>query len=96
MIHKCISLIQSWASRIAEGSKTTEYRNWPTRYRGKVIICASAKKFSEEPDLPLGCTVCQVEIYDCVWDEDEDCYGWKLRNVKPVPQFPVKGIAWFL
>lgn len=40
---KAISIKQPWASLIAEGVKDIENRSWPTKFRGRVLIHASAK-----------------------------------------------------
>lgn len=36
-----LSVLQPWASLIAEGKKRIETRSWPTRYRGRILIHAS-------------------------------------------------------
>lgn len=41
---KAISLYQPWASLIAVGAKKYETRSWTTRYRGPLLICASANE----------------------------------------------------
>ena len=40
---KAISIKQPWASLIVEGVKDIENRTWPTKFRGRVLIHASAK-----------------------------------------------------
>lgn len=40
---KALSLIQPWASLIMDGRKTIETRSWQTKYRGILVIHASAK-----------------------------------------------------
>jgi len=40
---KAISIKQPWAQLIAQGLKTLEIRSWKTKYRGPLLICASAK-----------------------------------------------------
>lgn len=40
---KTITEKQPWASLIVEGIKDIENRTWPTKYRGRVLIHASAK-----------------------------------------------------
>lgn len=45
---KAISIKQPWASLIVEGIKPIENRTWPTKYRGKVFIHASAKMVQHE------------------------------------------------
>ena len=40
---KAISLWQPWASLIPLGLKHYETRSWKTNYRGKLLICSTAK-----------------------------------------------------
>lgn len=42
---KAISIKQPWASLIVKGIKDIENRTWATKYRGRVLIHASAKAF---------------------------------------------------
>lgn len=48
---KAISLWEPWASLIATGAKTIETRSWPTKYRGKLLICAAKKRDKDSLDL---------------------------------------------
>ncbi|BAY66907.1 hypothetical protein NIES22_70510 (plasmid) [Calothrix brevissima NIES-22] len=41
---KAISLWQPWASLIPLGFKHYETRIWPTKYRGKLLICSTVHK----------------------------------------------------
>jgi hypothetical protein len=41
---KVITIKQPWASIIIEGIKDIENRTWKTKYRGKILIHASAKQ----------------------------------------------------
>lgn len=41
---KALTLHQPWASLVALGVKTIETRSWPTRYRGRLLIHAGAKR----------------------------------------------------
>lgn len=101
-----LSVRQPFAEQIASGKKKMEYRSWTTRHRGPLLICASAqvhdsikekggKALRDALALPLGKMVCVVDVVDVVWDEDEDCYAWKLRNPRRVVGEPVKGCASF-
>jgi len=40
---KALSLLQPWASLIAQGDKRIETRSWSTSYRGQIAIHASAR-----------------------------------------------------
>lgn len=42
-LNKAISIKQPWAYLICAGIKDVENRTWPTKYRGRVYIHASAK-----------------------------------------------------
>lgn len=41
---KVLSIIEPWASLIANGKKSIETRSWKTSYRGELYIHASKKK----------------------------------------------------
>ena len=77
---KALSIKQPWATLIRDGvtlpdgstwHKTVEGRSWPTSFRGPLVIHAS-----KTPDKaacrmfglcgPLGVTVAQVDLVDCV------------------------------
>lgn len=44
---RALTLIQPWASLIADGRKTFETRGWPTAYRGAIAIHAGKKLDAE-------------------------------------------------
>lgn len=48
---KALSIKQPWAYLIAAGIKDIENRTWQTKYRGKVLIHASAKLAGKLPYL---------------------------------------------
>ena len=75
-----ISLWQPWASAMASGVKTIETRSWPTTHRGDLVICSAKRKpsayecgddetYRAAMQMPYGCAVCVVEMYDC-WPTD--------------------------
>ncbi len=41
---KALSLRSDYALEVLNGDKTIEYRSWPTKYRGDLLICAAAHK----------------------------------------------------
>ena len=41
---KCLTVCQPWASAIVHGPKRIENRNWPTTYRGPLLIHAGKSK----------------------------------------------------
>lgn len=101
-----LSVRQPFAEKIASGKKRVEYRSWPTKHRGPLLICASAQVHESVKDeggkalrdalaLPMGCMVCIVDVVDCVWDEIEEVWEWKLKNPRRVRPEPVKGCASF-
>jgi hypothetical protein len=79
---KALSIRQPWSWLIVNGYKTIENRDWPTRFRGPVLIHASKIMDPEDyewirityPDVPLpplsdlerGGIVGQCEIVGCV------------------------------
>ena len=88
---KAISIKQPWADQIIFGNKKIEYRSWPTKYRGDVLICSSKKS---EPgacaSALTGHAIGIVEIADCKQFEEGE-YQWTLANPRPIKPFPVKG-----
>ena len=63
-----LAVRQPYASQIAIGKKTIEWRKKPWKYRGPVIICASASPKIKTPTdayLPTGAAVCIVDIVHC-------------------------------
>ncbi|GIL16889.1 MAG: hypothetical protein BroJett040_06400 [Oligoflexia bacterium] len=86
---RAISIRQPYVEDILRGKKKFEYRSRATKIRGRVYLYASLgpghesywKKIKLEPgDLPTGVIVGSVEIIDCRFFEDDECYGYKLRN----------------
>jgi|SRR5690242_8015772 len=84
---KAITLIQPWASLIADGIKTIETRSWPTNYRGPIAIHAgkgvdaeACKDFGYDPvSIRKGCVIAVGVLTDCRRFPDatmpEDRYG---------------------
>ena len=96
---KALSIRQPWASLIACAEKTIELRAWTTRYRGPLLICASA---NEQSDGPKGVAVAIVDLVDvrpatpadataARCQPCEDAFAWLLAHARPVDPFPVKG-----
>lgn len=87
---------------IVKGLKTVEVRTWTTRYRGDLLICATAKKGK---GLISGHALGVVTLADVVPMKREhakaamvnpyaywgDCYAWILENPRPIKPFPMKG-----
>lgn len=86
-----ISIKQPYAELILVGKKKLEYRNRPTRIRGRVWIYASQKPAdddaswrrsgSEPGELPVGVVVGSVEIVGCRALGKDD-YGYVLARPK--------------
>lgn len=95
---KALSLKEPWANLVRNGKKTIETRKWKTNYRGKLLICASAKPKSEFS----GNAIAIVTVVDCrpmtKDDEKKACIAlypranaWLLKDITPIKPFPVKG-----
>lgn len=102
---KALSVKSPHAQRIAIGRKTLEIRSRRTHYRGDLLICVSKRASAGLRDYHgayLGHAICVAELYDCramlPGDEADACHPflpgqfvWKLRNVRIIRPFPVKG-----
>lgn len=73
---KAISVKQPWAYLLCAGIKDVENRTWPTKYRGRVYIHASA-------DRKLNLTILTKEQYRRVCD----VFDWNSETVKPVDRW---------
>jgi hypothetical protein len=87
---RALSVKQPYAEAIMRGTKKVEYRNGPTKIRGRVFIYAALGRDSAEEelkrmaecrikdvdcdDLPRGVIIGTVELFDC---NDGD---WYLRH----------------
>lgn len=75
---KVLTIKQPFATLIAEGYKTYEFRTWKTKYRGELLIHAGKgidKKAMErfkhlELDYPTGCILAKATLTDCVYVDD--------------------------
>tara|TARA_R100001086_G_C11715355_1_gene225354 strand:+ start:250 stop:666 length:417 start_codon:yes stop_codon:yes gene_type:complete len=96
-----LSIRQPWCHRILHAGKDVENRNWPTRYRGPVLIHAGKAWDDGKPPeadqvhMPRGGIVGVVEIIDCVSSMDSEWFcgpfGFVLRNAQPLPFRPCRG-----
>ncbi len=95
---KALSIKEPWVSLILNGSKTIETRTWKTKYRGKLLLCASLKPASDIS----GNAFATADLIDCrkmVKDDEVDAccdiyigaYSWVLENVKRIKPFKVRG-----
>lgn len=94
---RTLTVKQPWADLIAGGIKTIEVRSWTTRYRGPVLITASASHSRTDDarihqrvsDERLGITVCVVNLVDvrpATADDFDACGGFD----------PSGSLAWVL
>ena len=100
-----LSIRQPWCHRILFEGKDVENRDWPTKFRGPVLIHASKGVDAEDRDeiraenMPLGGICGVMEIVDCVSDMDSKWfmgrYGFVIRNAAALPFVPVKGMLGF-
>jgi hypothetical protein len=101
---KALSIRQPWCHHILYDGKDVENRDWPTNFRGRVLIHAS-KNESEDRELirakkmPLGGIVGVMEIVDCVSKMNSQWFcgdfGFVIRNAKPIDLIPCKGALGF-
>ena len=100
---KIISIRQPWAHLIVKGSKNIENRDWPTSYRGPILIHASLKidrkacfTHKLNPNhLQKGGVIGIAQLVDCVrnhrgrWFVGR--YGFVLRNRRSIRFVEWKG-----
>jgi len=100
-----LSVRQPYASLIALGEKTIEWRTRPWAYRGPVVICASKKpkwpmRAKNPPDrktyLPTGSAVCIVDMVDCRPMTGDDLYAACCGDMSSGPGDDLAGFAWML
>ena len=97
---RAISIRQPWVELILTGEKQAEYRSRPTNVRGRVFIYASLtpaeslsgwNKVGKQPgELPTGQIVGTVEIVDCVWEAERNCYAYILTEPKRLAEPPLR------
>ena len=100
---KGLSLRQPWPEQILRGEKTEEFREVPTKHRGRIYIYASLGRLEDEDQLseecgydvsslPRGVVVGTVEIADCEYQPDEGDYAWFLENPQRIdpPVAPIE------
>jgi len=90
---KTLSIRHPWIDLILAGSKTVEVRTWATRYRGPLLLHASAGfgiaereaavRLRQPPPEPasLGAVVGIAELVDCRPMRRED---WKKAGLPPL------------
>jgi predicted transcriptional regulator len=95
---KAISIKEPYATLILQGKKTIETRTWTTKYRGDILLCASANPKSKIS----GYAFVIAELYDIkpmtIDHEKQACcevydkaQSWFLRHIRKIPPTKVKG-----
>ena len=90
---KVLSLQEPYATFIKEGFKKIETRSWKTNYRGKLLIHAGksnkwlneisdsrVKRLLELTSLNHGKIICQVDLVDCVYMDEQFIDEIKKNN----------------
>lgn len=96
---KALSIYTEFATEIAKGWKTVEWRTWKTDYRGDIVICASSRK---QTGYVSGYALCVVELVDIVPFKEEhldaalmdyvsEGWAWILNNPRMIKPVPAKG-----
>lgn len=88
-----LSVKQPFASLIAVGEKTVEWRSRVWNYRGPVVICASKspkwRTHGKEPGskayLPTGAAICIVDMVDCRPITRKDLYAACCEDFRGKP-----------
>lgn len=99
---KALSIHPVFADEIFYQEKTVEVRSWKTDYRGDILICSTAKKFSGtipghalcvanlKDIVPMKKKHCKAAMMDPQYYNPDD-FAWILDDVRPIYPFPVKG-----
>ena len=99
---KALSIHPEYAMNIIKGLKKVEVRSWTTKYRGDMLICASAK---QGKGLISSHALGVVTLEDVVpmqrghardamvspYEDWRGYYAWILKNPRPIVPFPMKG-----
>ncbi len=91
---KALSIRQPYASEIASGEKTEEYRSRRTHFRGPLLVCSTKAPDEGGEGMPCGVTICTVDLVDCIPDGSGG-WAWVLENPRPVEPRPIKGVLGF-
>lgn len=99
-----LSLWEPWASLMAVGAKRIETRSWETKYRGPVLICASARRVDHRllseseygalfaETLRPGYALVLVDLVDCC--PTEDMGPREIGSDRPFGDFSAGRYAW--
>ena len=100
---KALSIKQPYPHHIFHDGKDVENRDWPTRYRGWVIVHAGKTTDGPTPavlgDLPKGGVVGMMHITDCVQRLDSKWFygrfGFVISDSFALPLIPCRGMLGF-
>ena len=95
---KALSIKEPWAKMIFAGVKTIETRTWKTKYRGKLLLCASKIPKTNLSGLAFAIADL-VDVRPMTKEDEKDACceiypkanSWVLKNVKIIPLFKIKG-----
>lgn len=102
---KALSVRQPFASVIAYGEKTIEFRTWKTDYRGPLLICASKYLYKDKGETyPYGVAIATVQLTKiepfgrrhlrkAFMDgmPDKPGFAWHLAEAQEIEPFKVTG-----
>ena len=102
VIRLALSIRQPWAEIILRGEKRFEYRSRSTTVRERIYLYAPMAvatadsmpecfTYAQAAALPLGFIVGSAEIINCVYQDDEDCYGYELAAIQRITPRRPKG-----
>ena len=106
---KVLSIIEPWASLIANGKKSIETRSWKTSYRGELYIHASKKKervtqhiqelMALMPDIKMeyGNIICKCNLVDCIYMDEKFINKIKENKIEYLcGEYSIGRYAWIL
>lgn len=103
---KALSIKNPWAELIAQDKKTIEVRPKRTNYRGDIVICSSAAPVIKGMTGGAMLAIAELyevkplkNLTKEEWEltfipkhqRNDNGYGWFIRNVRRVVEYPVKG-----
>lgn len=85
---KALSVHGNYVMDMIAGKKKIEYRTWPTKYRGPVLMCSTVRKIAGAAP---GYALCVANLYDVEYSDLDRLYYWHIKDVKPIKPIHVKG-----
>lgn len=106
---KVLSIKEPYATLIKEGIKKIETRSFKTNYRGRILIHASKSKdkfksindsvrnLSKDLEMNYGKIICEVNLVDCVYMDEEYIEKIKKDNLEySLGLYEIGRYAWIL